>query len=142
MHRAIRFLALPLALAALAGTALAKGGADKKPSMPAMKAALDGMTFEVTGTKPDGTPDHPDILVFGRGYFLSTECRPYHFSKEKYTAHAGAGGTLFECTAQSPTDGTMAWSGTVKNEAVTGQFTWTDKDGKTMTESFTGMLLP
>ena len=81
-------------------------------------------------------------MIFGRGSFLSTACRPYGFTKAKYKAWKDGENIAYEMTTTSPTDGTMDWKGKVAGDKIEGSVKWTDRDGKSDILTYTGDLLP
>jgi hypothetical protein len=129
-------------IALVAAVAAATPHAEK----PAHMGSLDGMTFEVTLVKPDGSAQGPDTLVFRDGTFDSKACHAYNFGKAPYTTRPEAasakegsrGATMFESTAKSATDGTNVWNGRVAGQQISGTLTWTDAKGKVTVLTFHG----
>jgi hypothetical protein len=97
------------------------------------KGKLDGKTYKVTITEPD-KKSHPDTLSFKNGTFDSSECQKYGFKPTSYSGDAAS----FTATAKSDKEGTMAWSGTIKGDAIDGTFTWSKPGQPTYVYSFSG----
>ncbi len=104
-----------------------------------MSNALDGKTFEIEMTDPTGAKQ-PDKLVFDGGTFESKACMPYGFSKSGYKAEQADGALRFSATTHSPTDGTMEWSGTIRDSRIDGTAKATNLAGKVTPYTFGGSL--
>ena len=90
-----------------------------------MSGVLDGKIFDgEVGDKGKKKGDK-DQFVFKDGTFRSTACDAYGFTATPYTTTAQGNAVMFEATAMSPTDGQMAWKGTVQGDAVEGTSVWT-----------------
>jgi hypothetical protein len=99
---------------------------------------LAGRSFDIVTKAPgkDGK-EEKDTLVFTATEGDSTACHQYGFGKGPVTYTAKDGGIGFSFTTKSDKEGTIAWSGTAKGDALSGTMAWT-KDGKTQTSDFTG----
>jgi hypothetical protein len=137
-------------IAMVAAMATATPNANKAVPEHGMHGSLDGMTFEVTLVKPDGTEQGPDTLIFRDGTFDSVACHAYNFGKSSYTAVPEAAAAqqgsraamTFESTAKSDTDGMNVWKGKVMGRAISGTLTWTDAKGKVTVLTFSGHAKP
>jgi hypothetical protein len=98
------------------------------------QGALDGRTFVVMQSAPSGSSENgiADVLTFNGGMLDSLGCRLWGFTPGAYTAEevtTEGGGTAFTATTTSPTEGSIAWSGTVYGDMAVGQATW-HKEGQ------------
>jgi len=86
--------------------------------------SLDGKVFvgEI-GSKGKEKGD-PDELLFTDGAFRSTACDPYGFGEAPYMTAIEGDAVTFEAETLSPTDGRIAWKGTVHGDALEGIATW------------------
>ena len=94
-----------------------------------MAGALDGKTFAGEIGKQGQTTGDKDNLIFKDGKFRSTACDAYGFGDAAYTTTTSGDTTTFEVATMSPTDGKMAWRGTVKGDMLEGTATWV-REGK------------
>jgi len=97
--------------------------------MPGLAGTLDGKVFVgELGKKGDKTGDKDD-LIFKDGKFRSTACEKYGFTEAPYTTNTSGENTSFVGEAMSAKEGTMKWTGTIKEDTVTATITWS-KPGK------------
>ena len=106
------------------------------------KDALEG-TWTVTVSPDDaaaGDKDYEDTLVFGKGKFTSTLLQARGFEPSAYEADVRGGGVAVRFNSQtaSAKDGKAAWEGTATAGSVQGTYTWTKKDGSTVSYHFSG----
>ena len=107
--KSIALLALILPL--VAGSASAAG-------------LLDGKTYSgVVGARGKAA-DSKDELVFANGTLHSTACDAYGFEPGAYTAVQNGDVVRFTATTHSKSQGSIEWSGTVRNGQIEGTFTW------------------
>jgi hypothetical protein len=98
------------------------------PGLAGMET-LDGKVFVgELGKKGDKTGDK-DELIFKDGKFRSTACEKYGFTEAPYTANTNGENTSFVGEAMCAKEGTMKWTGTIKEDMVTATITWS-KPGK------------
>jgi hypothetical protein len=109
-----------------------------------------GQPFEGTRWKVTVTPDgdaanagekeFTDILVFKGGMFSAETCAKYGFKPTEYheeTAPMGLTAT-FTAEQKSEKEGTAHWRGTKAAADLTGELTWTKKDGMVLRYTFKG----
>jgi len=92
------------------------------PSAVHADGALDGKVFEVV---LDG---EQDTLTFQDGTFHSSSCDQYGFSKGAYMTSGEGGNISFEATTTSEKNGTLVWTGDVREGSIRGSQLWT-KEG-------------
>lgn len=118
-----------LVIALLASAPLAVGA----PSA----GSLDGRTFKVTLTQPDGK-QNPDTLAFASGTFDSEACHAYGFGKAAYRAKKDGAAVVFDAVTTSATEGKGAWKGKVDGSRIEGTVDFTDPAGKVNSMRFEG----
>ncbi len=123
--------AIALALAVLLGWPAATG---------AQSGPLDGKTFSGTMTEKGKTKGDVDTFLFKDGKFRSSACDTYGFAEAAYSAATKGGATSFEATTQSPREGTMKWTGTVRGDRIEGTAVWMKKGQADMSYTFQGAL--
>lgn len=130
--------------AAFTTVALAALAVARPPQVQLMRDPLEGK-WDVTVTPDDdarssGAREFQDVFTFKNSSFDSKEMVKHGFEKVMYdsdTRPAGVGG--FSAAAISTKDeGKAKWSGFVTADQLTGDFTWTKKDGTPWHYSFKG----
>jgi hypothetical protein len=107
---------------------------------PLAGGPLDGHTFTVVSSGAEAMEGMEDTLIFAQGAFESTGCREYGFYPVTYTSAEGADGITFSAVAQSMTEGTMTWTGSVGADgAIQGNAVWAKEGQDSMAFSFTGV---
>lgn len=93
------------------------------------EAALDGMTFEVTGTDLDSGALLEDMIHFRNGTFQSADCQKYcDFGWTEYKTKNVDGVIHFTTTTLCPdAPHTVVWYGTVVQDQVNLDVTWTTR---------------
>jgi hypothetical protein len=128
------------AFAALCPTIIPMRGAEPATeSSPAFRL-LDGKTYKVRMWEKAAGKDkaEADTLIFAKGTFRSTGCDPYGFPASAYRARVNGKRIVFDCTATSPQEGVMEWSGAVTEGKLEGTAVWTKKDQKPVAYVFEG----
>jgi hypothetical protein len=87
--------------------------------------ALDGKVFHGTLTESGKKSGHHDSFEFKDGQFRSTACERDGFHYGAYTAQAAGTDTAFTAKVDSKKAGSMAWTGTVKGDTISGTAVWT-----------------
>ncbi len=108
------------------------------PAVAAEERPLDGKTFGGEMTEKGKTKGDKDTLIFKDGKFRSTACDAYGFTEATYTTISRDGATVFEATAESPREGTMKWTGTVKDGTIEGSAVWMKKGQAATNYTFKG----
>jgi hypothetical protein len=103
-------------------------------------AALDGKTFSGEAIEHGKTAGDKDEMSFNAGRFHSKGCDQYGFGDAPYTAVAAGDAVSFSAETTSPTEGKIVWSGTVKDDAVTGTMLWTKQGQAPITYNVKGAL--
>ncbi len=109
----------------------------------AATGTFDGMQWSIKITPDDaakkaGEKVSKDTMIFKSGQMTSTACVKYGFQPSNYIATGATTGSLFQTKQVSPKEGTMAWSGQVSGDTITGTAIWTKKNGQMLNYSFTG----
>ncbi len=105
----------------------AEEGRNKSQGTAAGSHLLDGKDFiGPTGEKGKKT-HHEDVLVFKDGLFTSSMCFEYGFTGGPYTAWAEGDLIHFEAETHSPTHGKMNWKGTMDDDTMVVDYSWTKK---------------
>jgi hypothetical protein len=103
------------------------------------------VTLEPDGNSPGARPIQ-DTLSFKGNLFSALELQRKHgFAAAPYEDDTrGVGGALqgFKADLVSKEEGRTAWSGTVAADQITGEMTWSKKDGSEARYSFKGERLP
>ncbi len=104
-------------------------------SVPAQQSAtdrsyrpLDGLRFEtriVREGNDEGAEPLTDELLFQDGNFSSAVCKRYNFAAAPYWMRIDGDRVRFLAELTSPTDGTMLWTGTIKDDVLEGTMRWT-----------------
>lgn len=91
--------------------------------------ALDGMTFNVLGRDLDSGAELTDDIVFRDGKFQSVDCQNYcDFGWSDYKTKEVDGVLYFTTTTLcSEAPHTVVWYGTVVDEQLTVDLTWTTR---------------
>lgn len=74
-----------------------------------------------------------DTLIFLEGKFTSSNCIPYGFYSEKYQSAENGKSTAWTASLSNEKNEKMEWSGEVKGKKMTGQYVYTNKNGKKQT---------
>ncbi len=128
-------------LAAIAFAALGTGAAAMKvmnqdipdlevPDGPwAASGALDGRSFEILGTDKGSGAVLEDLIVFRHGTFQSVDCQnSCDFGWSDYETKTVDGVIHFTARTVCPdAPHTVVWYGTVENNSVTVDVTWTTR---------------
>lgn len=86
---------------------------------------LDGQRFSGTvGALGKDSPYNTDSIVFADGYFVSTDCVQYGFSRAPYSAERDGDAIRFRAVTTSPTHGTMTWEGTIRGDDAQAEYRW------------------
>ena len=95
----------------------------------ATTGALDGLTFQVSGTDLSSGAEQTDKLHFRDGTFQSADCEEYcNFGWSDYQTKSIDGVIHFTATALCPdAPHTVVWYGTVTGDDVTVEVTWTTR---------------
>src|ERR1043166_8562369 len=77
-----------------------------------------------------GEKSFDDTLVFDSGKFVSEACKKRGFKEAEYTEDTRRfGPATFKAEATSEKEGKTNWTGTVTANEISGEMTWTKKDG-------------
>ena len=95
----------------------------------AATGALDSMAFKIYGKNLASGAELEDYIIFRDGTFQSTDCEEYcNFGWSDYQTKDVDGVTHFTATAICPdAPHTVVWYGTVTENAVTVDVTWTTR---------------
>jgi hypothetical protein len=103
---------------------------------------LDGRAFECeVGEKGKAAGDH-ERLEFHGGRFHSAGCDEYRFATAPYVGKAEGDAVAFEAATKSPTEGEIAWRGSVRGDSIEGTFTWTKSGQAPLEYWFKGAKAP
>lgn len=98
---------------------------DDLKSIPAVSHLLDGKKFiGPTGEKGKKT-HHEDVLSFSDGRFTSSKCFEFGFTDSPYTTTIEGGLIHFQAETVSPTHGKMMWKGTLADDIMEVEYSWT-----------------
>ena len=100
-------------------------GAVASPSAAPASSFLDGKTFVAQSGEKGKQASNKDTIVFRDGRFLSEGCSPFGFKDAPYQATVESTAIRFHAETHSPTHGTMAWNGTVKDNTIEATSVWT-----------------
>lgn len=118
--------ALGASITAFARPASAQGAAPAPLPASALseaQRALEGRRFDTTAGLVGKVAHVPsDILSFKDGLFHSSDCDQYDYGKGRYTARTEGDAVTFEAETSSPTYGRNVWKGTVRGNAIEGEF--------------------
>jgi hypothetical protein len=115
--------------------------------VPAQAFARDAFVgtwkIEVTPdeeSRSAGAKEFKDVVTFKGMQFESKELKKNGFKAAPYEEDTRAGiVATFKCTTKSATgEGTAAWTGTSTGVDITGEMTWTKKDGTVVKYTFKG----
>src|SRR6185295_17956978 len=93
----------------------------KPPASTTTPATLDGKTFVGESREPGKPGAEKDEMTFAAGRFHSKGCDVYGFGDAPYSSTSDANGIHFNAVTTSEKEGTIAWSGTVNGDAITGR---------------------
>lgn len=106
---------------------------------------FEGTKWRVVVTPDDearsaGEKEFKDVLVFKGLKFTSEACTPYGFGPVEYKEETAPGGLAASFTAEpvSEKEGKAHWHGTITAGQMTGEMTWTKKDGTVLNYEFKG----
>ncbi len=113
-------------VAAQAGDMVAAGAMQSRAGQAT--SLLDGQVFSgkfgIVGKDALGE----DTWVFEKGTFLSKSCEQCGFPQSPYWVRFENGEMVFKTETRCPvTDATIIWKGTIKDERISGIYTWTKK---------------
>lgn len=100
--------------------------------------------WKVTLTRDDDSPkvgkkEMQDTLAFTGGYFESEEFKKHGFEAVTYEEDTrGVQTIVFTAKVKSEKEGEIKWSGQAVANEITGEMTWTQKDGAEIRYSFKG----
>jgi hypothetical protein len=101
--------------------------------------------WKVTITPDDdaaraGQKEYKDTLTFKANQFKSKACEAHGFKAAEYEEDTRAGlVATFKATVKSEKEGGKAvWTGTSTGQDITGEMTWTKKDGTELKYTFKG----
>ena len=87
----------------------------------------------------EGEKAFNDTLVLQQGFLRSRYSTDQHaFGTGPYTVH----GSEISAQIKSDYEGKMDWSGLWNEDSIAGRVTWTTRDGKVMTFTFSGTRAP
>ncbi len=101
----------------------------------AMAGELDGTQWKM---RPEGWRGvllfwQTDTLKFDAGKFESTACTPYGFMPGPYDSKREGDKVVWSATQTNNKGEKMEWQGTLSRDRLEGSYTWTKRNGKTMT---------
>jgi hypothetical protein len=102
--------------------------------------ALDGKVFHGTLTEAGKKSGHHDSFDFKDGQFRSSACERDGFQYGAYTTTPEGSDTTFTAKVDSKKAGSMAWTGTVKGNAVSGTAVWTQTGKPPVNFTFEGTV--
>lgn len=107
---------------------------------PAIAAdAIEGTVWKIKLTATDGGKDFADVLHFKGSLFTDDELAKKGFMPANIDENTTRfGPATFEVKAESKTDGSVKWNGSISADQMTGTLVWTKADGSTLNYSFTG----
>ncbi|MBS1911144.1 MAG: hypothetical protein JST22_04085 [Bacteroidetes bacterium] len=121
-------------------SASAPSAAAQAPQQPATTPTLDGRTFAGESVEHGKTAAEKDELAFANGRMHSKGCDQYGFGDAPYTATVSGDSVHFTATTTSPKEGSIAWSGTVVGETLSGTFVWTKQGQEPIAYEMKGTL--
>ena len=125
----------------MAAAAVPVRAAEDAAQAAATAGALDGKAFVGEVGDRGKRKGDKDEFRFQDGKFRSIACDKYGFGDAVYTTAAEGDAWTFTAQTASPTDGTIAWEGTIRGDAVEGTALWRKAEGKTPQEMwFRGSL--
>jgi hypothetical protein len=141
--RVLPFLAAAvLLLTAGLTSALAAPPRSGMMSKSATPTLLDGKAFTGTMGERGKTSGDSDELTFTAGHFHSSACDQYGFTAAAYTSHREGDAIHFKAVTQSPKEGTMTWTGTVKGNALDASILWQKSNGQAVHYWYRGTQKP
>jgi hypothetical protein len=107
---------------------------------------LEGSKWKVIAQPDDPlgkAKSFEDMIDFKAGKFWVEGFEARGFKKAEYDQDTrGMTTAAFDATIESASEGKMKWHGSVTATGMTGDITWTKKDGSTVTYSFTAEKQP
>src|SRR5215217_4427323 len=87
-----------------------------------------------------GEKEFKDTFTFKGNKFSSKACAAHGFGEADYEEDTRGGlVATFKCTVKSEKEGgTAVWTGTSTGTEITGELTWTKKDGTELKYAFSG----
>lgn len=116
------------------GVSLAPLGCKKKGG------DLDGKTFQVTVTDPQGKGE-PDTITFAAGQLDSVGCQKYGFPKAPYKVTKSGSAVTFSSEAKSAKEGMNKWEGKVEGDKIEGTLVWTKPGQAPISYKFNGKVV-
>ncbi len=118
-------------------------GACAGPGVVQAATSLDGTKWKVTVTpdtaaKKAGEKTSKDTLIFKAGQMTSTACVKYGFASSSYTTEGTKAKSTFQTEQLSAKEGKMTWSGQTLGDTISGNATWTKKNGQQLHYQFSG----
>jgi hypothetical protein len=103
--------------------------------------ASNGFAGELDGTQWKASPAgwrailfwQSDTLKFDQGKFESAVCIPFGFTAGPYESSRTNGGVTWSATQKNDKNETMRWEGTLSDGQLSGTYTWTKANGKSVT---------
>src|SRR5436309_577530 len=90
-------------------------------------------------TRKAGEKDYEDTLTITTAKFVSEACKKHGFGETTYDEDSRRfGPATFVAEATSEKEGKAKWSGTVTVNEISGEMTWTKKDGTQLHYTFKG----
>lgn len=112
----------------------------KPPASTTAPTTLDGKTFIGESKEPGKSGAEKDEITFASGRLHSKGCDVYGFGDAPYSSTSDANGIHFNAVTTSEKEGSIAWSGTVSGDAITGKMVWTKQGQSPITYDVTGTL--
>jgi hypothetical protein len=109
----------------LAVTIVAFSIAKRTEAASAASGVLDGKKFVGFTGEKGKKGHHEDVMSFSDGKFTSSACVKYGFASGPYIATVEGNSIQFQAETISPTHGKMVWQGTVKNDTLEVNYSWT-----------------
>ncbi len=116
-----------LCLVATVGFGAIAGAQTQSPATAAAPGSriLDGQSFSgQVGAQGKTKSYNTDSIVFADGYFVSTDCVQYGFTRAPYTAERVGDAIRFRAVTTSPTHGTMTWEGSIRGDEAQAEYRW------------------
>src|SRR5438552_3877644 len=86
-----------------------------------------------------GEKEFDDTLVFTANKFVSEACKAHGFGETTYDEDTRRfGPATFTAEAKSDKEGKAKWTGTITANEITGEMTWTKKDGTELHYTYKG----
>src|SRR3954470_10373767 len=86
-----------------------------------------------------GEKEFADTLVFTGDKFVAEACKKYGFDAVTYDSDTRRfGPATFTAEPKSEKEGKAKWTGTVTGSSISGEMTWTKKDGTELHYSYKG----